>query len=72
MKIKRMDAGRGQSRRVLYDLTNEEAIVARFSSLEEAALVLRYMVGGNMTEEAQERALEALKAIDERGGAYNG
>ena len=72
MKIKRMDAGRGQSRRVLYDLTNEEAIVARFSSLEEAALVLRYMVGGNMTEEAQERALEALRAVDERGGAYNG
>lgn len=72
MKIKRMDAGRGQSRRVLYDLVEGEAIVARFSSLEEAALVMRYMAGGNMGQADMDTALAALKAIDERGGAYNG
>lgn len=72
MKIKRMDAGRGQSRRVLYDLVEGEAIVARFSSLEEAALVMRYMAGGNMGQAEMDTALAALKAIDERGGAYNG
>lgn len=72
MKIKRMDAGRGQSRRALYDLVEGEAIVARFTSIEEAALVMRYMAGGNMTELDMSRALAALKAIDERGGAYNG
>lgn len=72
MKIKRMDVGRGQSRRVLYDLVEGEAIVARFSSLEEAALVMRYMAGGNMGQADMDTALAALKAIDERGGAYNG
>ena len=72
MKIKRMDAGRGQSRRVLYDLVEGEAIVARFSSLEEAALVMRYMAGGNMGQADMDTALAALKAIDKRGGAYNG
>lgn len=69
MTIKRMEPKKG---RVLYDLVEGEAIVARFTSLEEAALVLRYMEAGNMTEEGQEKALEALRAIDKRGGAYNG
>ena len=69
MTIKRMEPKKG---RVLYDLVEGEAIVARFASLEEAALVLRYMEAGNMTEEGQEKALEALRAIDKRGGAYNG
>lgn len=69
MTIKRMEPKKG---RVLYDLVEGEAIVARFTSLEEAALVLRYMEAGNMTPEGQEKALEALRAIDKRGGAYNG
>ena len=72
MTIKRMDTGRGQSRRPVYDLEEGGAIVARFTSLEEAALVLRYMEAGNMTEEDMGRAVAALKAIDEKGGALNG
>lgn len=66
MTIKRMEPKKG---RVLYDLVEGEAIVARFTSLEEAALVLRYMEAGNMTEEDMGRALESLQAIDKRGGA---
>lgn len=67
MKIYRKE----NHKKVWYDLTEGETILARFNSLEEAALVLRYLEGAEMPEEDMSRAKEALAAIDKRGGAYN-
>lgn len=43
------------------------AEVARFTTLEEAATVLRYMSGGSMSEADAIRAREAIKAAAPTG-----
>lgn len=38
--------------------------IARFDTLEEAAIVLRYMNGGQISEDDEQRAKEAIKKVD--------
>ena len=59
MTIKKMYVGqRGKQKR--YYLTEEGESVAWYDTLGEAALVLRYLSGGNMTPEDQRQALQLM------------
>ena len=59
MTIKKMHVG-PQGKRERYFLTEEGENLAWFDTLGEAALVLRYISGGNMTPEDQRTALQLM------------
>lgn len=58
MTIEKVNIG-PHSKATVYDLTESGATVARFNTLEEAALVLRYLTGGNL----RDADLEDARAI---------
>lgn len=46
--------------RVTYQLRGDSGFIANFDSLEAAAIVLRYVNGGNMDDNERDIALTAL------------
>lgn len=69
--------GRGKTRRDVYEICATPAendgyhitIIQRFDTLAEAATVLRYMTGGNMSEAEQIRALEIMQPKEKEKAA---
>lgn len=69
MIINRYEIGTGKNRRNVYGICADVTEtgdhlreIVRFDQLDTAALVLRYMNGGDMTTEDQLHVLELIKA----------
>lgn len=60
MLIERQNVG-AHGRRIIYALKDDGREIASFDTMEDAALVLRYLNGGNMDKQERQHALEALK-----------
>ena len=72
MIIEKYEIGRGKTRRNVYGICNSIAdagkeynpCLARFDTLELAAIVLRYLRGDSLSEADEYRAKEAIKKAD--------
>lgn len=52
--------------KTLFHIVDGDNVIALFYSLSDAAIVLRYMNGGDMGENERETALEIMKTVDDR------
>lgn len=77
MIILPMTRGRGKTRRIDYEIhatpaetgEHRHELVARFSDLESAALVLRFINGGTLRESDIIRALELMRPEEKKEAA---
>jgi len=60
MTIEKKNIG-AYGKTTVYSISEEGREIARYKTLEEAALVLRYMSGANMTETDMEAARAILR-----------
>lgn len=66
MTIEKMNIG-PHSKKTVYRLTESGATVAQFDTLEEAALVLRFINAAPMTEREVDAALITMRKADKEG-----
>lgn len=63
--FKTMSKGEDGKRSTMYHVSADGKIaLCSFARLADAALVLRFMDGGNLSDELAERALEVLRQYD--------
>ena len=66
MRVARMNHGK----RVKYQLRDDDdKMLANFDSLSAAGAVLRYLTGGNMSDEERGRAFLAMAMVDSEQAA---
>lgn len=66
MEITAREYGKGAKAQTYYLLSNSSGgYIARLHTLEEAAIVSRYLQGFTLTEQEEQRAKAAIKSIDE-------